>query len=171
MGVFPSAGRTFFARGAWFRSGVRARIVFLNRSFEKGDLTLGVLQKSGSVSFTRVFQCFWFAKMCCFSPMGRIFPRFWEYSRIKLIFWWFWGWAASGFIFKGFLWILSVGGLRERFLFDFLRNLVISFDFLVLSREIPLISVDFLMISVDFLMISSEIRGFTEIVWFGIYIA
>ena len=57
-----------------------------------------------------------------------------------------------------------VGGLRERFLFDFLRNLVISFDFLVLSREIPLISVDFLMISVDVLMISSEIRGFTEIV-------
>ena len=99
MDAFPSAGRTFFARGAWFRSGVRARIVFLNRSFEKGDLTLGVLQKSGSVSFTRVFQCFWFAKMCCFSPMGRIFPRFWEYFRIKI----------------DFLVILGLGGLGLHF--------------------------------------------------------
>ena len=45
-----------------------------------------MLQKSGSVSFTQVFHCFLFDKMCCFSSMGRMFSTFWEYSRIKIVF-------------------------------------------------------------------------------------
>ena len=130
MCLFPSAARIFSIGPARFRPGVRTRIVFFIASVVKKRSRPRGVSKIEPYAFPSSFSLFFALPKCAYFPRWRSYFRNFNTSlERECVLYGFWARAGSSSIFLGFLWILSSRGLRERFLSDFLRNLVISVDF------------------------------------------